>query len=109
MSKFILLLAVVITAAFVAGCGGKVPVKITNDLGAWSIEEIYIDPAENSEWTNNLISETLESGSDVTLNVAPGNYDIMLVDEDGDSYTRWEIEIGSGGYDWSVTLSDIDD
>jgi len=108
MKRLSVLLVVALAATLVSGCGGQVQVKITNDLGAWNIEEIYIDPAEDNNWGDNLITETLEPGSDVTLSVAPGNYDIMLVDEDGDSYTRWDIEIGSDGFDWAVTLSDID-
>lgn len=30
----------------------------------------------------------------------------MAVDEDGDEYTMWIVEIGSDGYDWAVTLED---
>ena len=46
-------------------------------------------------------------GEDKTFTVAPGTYDIMLIDEDGDEYTRWEVEVGSDGYNWAVTLEDM--
>ncbi len=108
MKRFLVLLVVALVATVVSGCGGGVPVKITNDLGAWNIEEIYIDPAENGEWSINRISENMKPGDDITISIAAGTYDIQIVDEDGDSYTRWEIEIGSDGYDWAVSISDID-
>lgn len=108
MKKLLALVTIALVAAFVSGCGNQAPVKITNDLGAWNIEEIYVDPASESDWGDNRISSTVEPGDEVTIKVATGTYDIMIVDEDGDSYTRWEVEVGSEGYDWSVTLSDID-
>jgi len=109
MKKLSLLLAVALVTTVVSGCGGRVSVKITNDLGAWNIEEIYIDPAEDANWSDNRISDAVEPGDDTTISVVAGTYDIMIVDEDGDSYTRWDIEIGSEGYDWAITLSDIDE
>lgn len=108
MKKVFALIAAVSVFTMIAGCGsGNVPVKITNDLGAWNIEEIKIDPTD-SPWGDNRISEIVEPGEDVTINVPAGTYDIMIVDDDGDSYTRWNIEIGAEGYDWAVTLSDLD-
>jgi len=108
MKKLSVLLVLALAATLVSGCGGQVQVKITNDLGAWNIEEINIDPAEDSEWSANRISEIMEPGDEVTIGVAAGTYDIRIVDEDGDPYTRWDVVIGSDGYDWAVTLSDID-
>ena len=95
-------------ATLISGCGDNVRVEITNDLGAWDIEEIYIDPSDSDEWTENRISNVLEPAEVATISVPAGIYDIMLVDEDGDSYTRWDVEIGSAGYNWSVELSDMD-
>jgi len=44
MKRQALLVALALTA--VAGCTArKVPVTIANDLGAWDITELYIDPA----------------------------------------------------------------
>ena len=106
MKKIVTVLALLLTATLISGCSGNVPVKITNDLGAWNIEEVLIDLSENP-WGENLLTETLTPGDDETFMVAPGTYDIMLIDEDGDEYTRWEVEIGSGGYDWAVTLEDM--
>ncbi len=98
----------VLALTVLAGCGaGKVPVVINNDLGAWDIKEVYIDPSDKP-WSTSLITSTVSPGNGVTLNVAPGTYDLRCVDEDGDTYTKWEVVIGGEGYTWSVTLSDMD-
>ena len=107
MKKVAAILAVVLAATFIAGCGGNVHVKITNDLGAWNIEEIYIDPSDQP-WGDSRITDVMEPGDQVTISVPAGTYDLQIVDEDGDTYTRWGVEIGSSGYEWAVTLSDID-
>ncbi len=108
MKRIAAILAAVLALTLIGGCGSSnVPVKITNDLGAWNIEEIYIDPSD-SPWGENRISSILEPGEDVTIRVPGGTYDIRLVDEDGDTYTVWQVEVGTSGYDWAVTLSDMD-
>ena len=108
MKRLLAVLAAVSALTLLAGCGtGSVPVKITNDLGAWNIEEVYIDPSDEA-WGENLLSDIMEPGDDKTFNVPADTYDIRVVDEDGDSYTLWGIEVGAEGYDWEVTLADID-
>ncbi|MFO7627012.1 MAG: hypothetical protein R6V62_07130 [Candidatus Fermentibacteraceae bacterium] len=106
MKRTALLIALALTA--IAGCGVKqAPVTFTNDLGAWDIIEVYIDPTDQP-WTENLITTPVAPGESVTLNVAPGSYDIRCVDEDGDPYTKWDVVIGSEGYTWNVTLAHMD-
>ncbi len=106
MKKIILLLTVALIATLVSSCGGKVPVKMINDLGAWDIEEIYISPSADDDWGDNLITETLEPGDEITNTVAPGTYDLKAVDEDGDEYTLYLVEVGADGYIWDIELSD---
>jgi hypothetical protein len=108
MKRILVLLVVAFAAAFVSGCGvSNVPVTITNDLGAWNIEEVYVDLSDDP-WGENRITEVMEQADVTTITVPAGTYDIKVVDEDGDSYTRSDIEIGAEGYSWAVTLSDID-
>ena len=94
--------------AALAGCGARrVPVTINNSLGAWDIKEVYID-ASDKPWTSNILTATLTPGNSATFNVASGTYDIRCIDEDGDTYTKWEVVIGAQGHTWNVTLADID-
>jgi len=85
-----------------------IEVVLANDLGEWCITEIVI--ASGSDSTENQITGALVPGENVTVILdKAGAYDIMIIDENGDFYTRSGIEIGSEGYRWEVTLSDMDD
>ena len=107
MKKIAALLAIALIATFASGCAGKVPIKITNDLGAWDIHEIYISPSAEEDWGESISAEILEPGQEFTSMVIAGDFDILVVDEDGDEYKRYDVTIGTAGYNWSVELSDI--
>lgn len=106
MKKIMMLLAALFALA--GACGGRsVPVEITNDLGAWNIEEIYIDPS-GTDLGSNRITDVIEPDEVVSISVPVGTYDILMMDEDGDFYARKNVEIGLEGYQWAVTLADLD-
>lgn len=89
--------------------GGGAPVTIYNDLGNYDIYYIYCDPSDMPWGDDRLGSGILSVGNSFTFNVPADNYyDIKCVDVDGDTYTLWEVYIGSDGFRWDVTLSDID-
>jgi hypothetical protein len=122
MKKIYLVTVLVVLSALFFACGGsQVPAEetregegdaveavITNGLGDWNIAEIWID-ASDGAWSENRITEPLEPGDDFTVVLdEAGTYDIMIIDEDGDSYTVWGVEIDETGYSWEVTLDDLD-
>ncbi|NLP04766.1 hypothetical protein GX411_02290 [Candidatus Fermentibacteria bacterium] len=88
---------------------GTAPVRITNGLGNWDIWYAYVSKSTESDWgEDRLGSSILSPGCVLTVWVDPGTYDIMLEDEDGDTYTRYGVTVGAAGYDWEATLSDMD-
>jgi hypothetical protein len=89
---------------------GSAPVTFTNDLGGWDIYGVLIDPSSEPEWSDERLGPEymLGDGQSVTVMVDPGTYDLRVVDEDEDTYTKWEVEVGEEGFDWDITLSDID-
>ena len=87
---------------------GDCPVTITNDLGAWRITKVFCSPSDASEWGDNWITTSIAASESVTINVEPGTYDIRVEDNDGDTYTRWGVEITGSGFKWSPTLQDMD-
>lgn len=92
-----------------APISGSCPVTLTNDLGSWDITGVYISPSDSDSWGENHIQgEILYPGDTYTAYVEQNTYDIYLEDEDGDTYTRWGIYVGSNGYTWEITLSDLD-
>jgi hypothetical protein len=88
---------------------GSCPVDIYNGLGDWEIWYIYVDLSTETSWGDDRLgAEILYPGEYFTVWVDPGTYDIMIVDEDDDTYTLWEVPIDEDGYYWEVTLADID-
>ena len=88
---------------------GECEVIITNDLSSWDIEGIWISRSDSDSWgDNHLQGETLYPGDTYTAYVEPGLYDIYLEDEDTDTYTKYGISIGTNGFNWNVTLDDLD-
>lgn len=96
-----------------SGGTGDVEVTIGNDLEdedgeTYDIIGIYISPSSSSTWGENQLSEILEWGYSASGTFAQDTYDIRIVDEDEDTYTRWEVEVNGDGYTWNVTLDDMD-
>lgn len=87
---------------------GTAPVTIYNGLGDWTIWYVYCDRTTDPWGDDRLGSELLSPGDEFTFYVAPGEYDIQVEDEDGDTYSLWGVSIDENGYYWEVTLSDLD-
>lgn len=87
---------------------GSTSVTVINDLGSWTIWYVYIDPSIDTWGENRLGSRTLSPGDTVVVWVDPGEYDFMAKDEDDDTYSLNNIYVGTGGYNWNVTLTDLD-
>jgi len=111
MRKALLLASALLILSAIGGCRGKkAPVTITNDLEVWDIHYVYISPADSDEWGDDLLGENeiLENGQKLTTEVGVSTYNIRIVDEDQDTYTRDDVEITEAGYSWDVTLDDVD-
>lgn len=89
---------------------GSAPVTISNDLGDWTIYYAYCSPSSHTTWGDDRLgSEIISPGESFTFYVQPGiDYDIQLEDEDGDTYTRFDVPMSDSGYYWAVTLDDLD-
>lgn len=89
---------------------GTAPVTLTNTLGGWDVHGVMIDPSSDPEWSGERLGENYILAEDqaITVMVEPGTYDMKVIDEDGNTYSKWEVEIGPDGYEWNVTLSDMD-
>ncbi len=89
---------------------GNAPVTIYNDTGGYDIWYIYCNPSDYSDWGDDRLgSDILYSGNEYTFYIDGGDYyDIQCEDEDGDTYTFWEIWIDSEGVYLPVDLGDLD-
>jgi len=89
---------------------GDAPVTIYNDTGGYDIWYIYANPSSYSGWGDDRLgSEILYSGDEYTFWIEGDDYyDIQCEDEDGDTYTFWEVWIGDDGLYLPVDLGDLD-
>ncbi len=84
-------------------------VDIANQTG-YTIMYMYVSPGDAKSWEEDVLgADVLRNG--VTQRVTLTNYnspvfDIRLVDEDGDTYTFWNIDVSR--HDLVVTLADLD-
>jgi hypothetical protein len=85
-------------------------VDITNRTG-YTIYYMYVSPAKSKSWEEDVLgSDVLPNGQTRRVRLTGYRspiFDIRLVDEDGDKYTFWSVDVSKR--DIVVTLSDLDD
>ncbi|MBI9106775.1 MAG: hypothetical protein JEZ04_08515 [Spirochaetales bacterium] len=85
---------------------------ILNDTG-FDIYYIFLSPDYSDDWEEDVLGEdeVLLAGEsyDVTFSGYGDDcsFDVRLVDEEGDSYTKWGVDLCST-YTLTITLDDID-
>lgn len=85
-------------------------VIVTNDTG-YDIYFLYISHENAEDWGEDVLAsdQILSDGESFRYDVAKAPtavFDIMAEDEDGDSYTRWGVDIEFE--DVTFTLEDLD-
>ena len=60
----------------------------------WEIHELYFSPADEKEWGEDQLGEEVISNNEsFTLTKIPrGNYDVKIVDEDGDACEIGDVD-----------------
>lgn len=103
---FALLLCLILAAASLAGCGdtsankGAFGVTVTNSSG-YTFNELYVSASAANEWGEDHLGSTnilKNNGSfDISLTKYEySNYDIKVVDEDGDVYVFSYVSLTDG-------------
>ena len=99
------------TALAVAGLfvqAGASSLRIVNSTGGWDLMTVYVSPFGATGWGENRLGDsTLTEGGSMTIELPVGIYNIRLIDEDGDTYTRRNTPV-MGAVEWAVTLDDLD-
>jgi hypothetical protein len=88
-----------------ASTSGDASLTISNTC-MWDIYNVYISNADDSEWGEDLLgdSDILETGETRRFYLGgSGNYDIKLVDEDGDECMMWNVSINGAE---TLTITD---
>ena len=85
---------------------------IRNGTGSWTFYYVYVSDSRSSEWGEDLLGrDVLEPGEtlriETTIPLSGTTWDIMAIDQDGDTYTLPATRISSN-QTITITLSDID-
>jgi len=90
------------------------PITIVNNTG-YTIWEVYISSTASETWGSDRLGaeEVISNGGSVSLQLpylinVVNRYDIMLVDSDGDSYTKADVLV-SANAKIVFTFDDFDD
>lgn len=102
--------AAMLLCASAAALAGDYYVEITNKTG-YTIMYMYVSPAKSDSWEEDVLGDdVLPSGKTQRVNLTGYKspmFDIRLVDEDGDKYTFWGVNVSTD--DITVTIGDLDD
>ncbi len=92
------------------GCYNPAKIVITNGLESENIEYIYISSDSEEEWGINSLPnwEVLPPGESLEIAVLPDTYDLQVVDQNGHTYTKWDMEVKDDDLIWEVVPADID-
>ena len=108
-----LLLAVLLCAfaavPLVASTGlQKASIKI-NNKSEWDIHELYLSPHESNKWgPDQLGDRVIKSGTSFTLTDIPcGEYDVKVVDDDGDACEIENIPMCQDHSVWDLTNKEL--
>ncbi|GHU36912.1 hypothetical protein FACS1894172_20140 [Spirochaetia bacterium] len=86
--------------------------NLKNNTGDYTFYEVYVSYNHSDDWgPEQLDTEVMAPGEymtfDVPLSLNTVTLDIMIVDEDGDTYTIYGKRIRNGGT-VEITLADLD-
>ena len=107
-------IAIVLAALILLACASvqaqqNYYVDITNQTG-YTILYMYVSPGDARSWEEDVLGrQVLRSGHSKRINLYGYRspiFDIRLVDEDGDTYTFWNVDVSRR--DLVVTLADLD-
>lgn len=105
-----LFLSVIIVSAF---SQNGPAIRILNNTG-YTVEYIYVSQTASDNWYEDILGDkVLPDGESVTVNLpypldVTNRYDIRIVDEDEDNYTKWDVLVNADSR-IEFTLSDIDE
>ncbi|MGG4603431.1 hypothetical protein ACLPHM_01425 [Paenalcaligenes sp. Me131] len=101
------LLTLAMAAGLLPLTASAAEVKFINQ-SSWDIYEIYFSPTNQDEWGEDYLGEdVLEHGDSLTLtDVAPGHWDVRLIDEDDDPCILKNVSITVDDT-WAINDEDL--
>ena len=102
------ILVVLLAALALPAFAKKATVKVINQ-SKWEIHHLYISPATEDDWgPDQLEDEILGKGDSITITDIPcDEYDVKVVDEDGDECIIEAADLCRDNSYWKITDKDL--
>lgn len=100
--------AIVVCALAAPAFAERATVKVINQ-SKWEIHHLFLSSASDEEWgPDQLEDEILTKGDQITLtNIPCDEYDIKVVDEDGDECIIEAVSLCKDNSFWKITDKDL--
>jgi|RifCSP16_1_1023843.scaffolds.fasta_scaffold339153_1 hypothetical protein len=105
---FVALSLVLTTTISVSSAEKKSNVTVVNQ-SAWDIHHFFLSPADENEWgPDQLGDQVIGTGDSFELTGVPcDEFDVRLVDEDGDECMVFGVDICGSNERWEIESSDL--
>jgi hypothetical protein len=102
------LCAIALMPRLTHGQSGGAEIMLENK-SHWDIYHLYLSPSDDDRWgPDQLGNKVVKSGATFTLNSIPcDDYDIKIVDEDGDSCVIEKVNMCKDHTHWTLTDKDL--
>lgn len=100
----LMLFAGSVAPTYAAPAKKKATIKVINQ-SKWEIHHLYLSSTSDKQWgPDQLGKDVLETGDSFTLsNIDCDDYDIRVVDEDGDECVVEEVNLCGDSTVWKIT------
>jgi hypothetical protein len=105
----LLLLAIVMTIPTFAAPKKNATVKIINQ-SKWEIHHLYLSSTDNEEWGPDQLGENVidaKGGTFLLHSIPCDDYDVKVVDEDGDECVIEDVTLCGDRSYWKITDKDL--
>ncbi|MCK5037200.1 MAG: hypothetical protein KAS73_14985 [Candidatus Sabulitectum sp.] len=102
MRKTLVVLLFVCVAASFAGM-----LMLNNNTDGYNFTEVYYALTASDSWGENQANNAITPGDKGVYRINEGTYHVRVVDEDGDEYIFWNVEVGRSRTNLDVDLSNL--
>jgi len=106
---FVAALGLVLTTTIGASSAEKKSNVTVVNKAAWDIHHFFLSPADQNEWgPDQLGDQVISTGDSFQLTGVPcDEFDVKLVDEDGDECMVFDVDICGSNERWEIESSDL--
>ena len=109
MSSFFKSFAAIALFAFPAAASAQSSVVTVVNGSSWNIEYLYLSPTSTNSWGPDMLGSTIipTGGAHTLSGVGCDNYDVRLIDSDGDECVVSGVSLCGEATTWNINSNDL--